>query len=196
MKKSLFVVGLLFASTNLLASDNDMFVGVEVGNTKANFKASVPSIGYSLSESDDARHQGIKLGKIFNSSRVALSIQGYNETDGVSVSSQAISADYFLVNGIFKPFIGLHLAHFSYEKSGLIALGYDSDKISASDTALGFQFGGLYSINKQIDFEAGYRITNLDATGSNSITASGTVYPVDFVVEDAKAWYVGLNYKF
>lgn len=197
MTKKSIIASIALASTSLFAT-NDMFVGVEVGNTEASFKASLS--GYSLNENYDAGHQAVKIGKFFkienHSFRTVATIFNYNSEDGSDVESWAVNIDYLIGDDKFKPFAGLHLANFDYEMSGLKALGYNNDSVSLSDTAIGFHFGGLYSIDEKFDFEAGYRITPISATDSNSVTDSGTVYPIDFKVEDAKAWYFGLNYKF
>ncbi len=183
-------------------NDNKKFIGIEVGKTEATFTGSVPSIGYSETFSDKGEHYGIKIGEFFKADgqnyRIGFSLQQYNTSDNADIFHTALSADYLnsLGDSAFQTFIGSHLAFFRYEKSGLKESGADVDTTSINKTAIGFQFGGLYNITKNHNLEIGYRITPMSASGSNSITYSGTTYPIKFVIEDVKAWYFGLSSKF
>lgn len=187
MKKSLILVILLLASTNAFAKDKAWLLGIEAGSTKMDVKASRG--GISASATTKGGHQAIKVGRYFgNNIRVYGSFYNFNEEDNVDVSAQSISADYLIGEESFKPFIGVNLTRFSYEESGLKKLGASKDSVKLSDTALGIQFGGLYSVNDNFDLEAGYKVVKTDA--------SDTLDGVKIEADGVEGWYGGVNYNF
>jgi len=61
-----------------------------------------------------------------------------------------------------------------------------------SDTALGIQFGGLYSVNDNFDLEAGYKVVKTDA--SDTVSIQGISVKVE--ADGTEGWYGGVNYNF
>ncbi len=133
-----------------------MYIGLDVGNTEADFTAKAPSVGYSESFEDDGGSQTLKVGKYLDeNSRVGLFYQNVN-ADGADVGILGVGYDYLIGKEPLKPFFGAILGYGSYDLEG-----YDVD---ISGLVYGIQAGLNYEININFSVEGGYRImkSNMD----------------------------------
>jgi len=181
MKK--IMLATLLAS-GLMAADSGFYVGADVGNTAADFKATAPSIGYSSSITDDGGSQTLKVGYYFDkNSRTSAFYQHLNVEDG-SGSFYGIGYDYLIGDNAFKPFIGAI--------AGYGSVNVDSVDVAIKGSFFGAQAGLNYSITDNFSAEAGYRY--MKANMDDTIVVSGR--NLTFELDTIKNWFIGANYKF
>ncbi|QFR43013.1 outer membrane protein [Sulfurimonas xiamenensis] len=179
MKK--IVLAVLLA-TGLMAADSGMYVGLDVGNTDYNIKAS--ALGISVEESYDDASYTFKAGYYIDAnSRVYASYQYIDVEDGDS-AFYGVGYDYLIGNGALKPFVGAFVGYGSAED--------DEGYVDMSGTVYGGQIGLNYAINENFSAEAGYRYmkSNMD----DNIVESDI--NVNIEIDEIKNWFVGVNYKF
>jgi len=182
MKKSLFLVGLLSAST--MFAETQFFVGAGFDRTDTDAKASSGAV--SISDSIKANGYKIKAGVIVDDNyRTSISYSGYSK-NGDDVKLGLLNFDYLIA--------------LPYEKTKLI-LGahagmskYDEDTNTVKDTAFsyGLQTGVLYDITSNVSFEVNLAYTRLNL--EDNVVISGV--PVKAELEDAMTMGFGINYKF
>lgn len=169
-------------ATGLMAADSGVYVGVDVGNTAYEIKAS--ALGVSETEKDDGGSQTLKVGHYFDAnSRVTAFYQNVN-TDGGDSYIYGAGYDYLIGDNALKPFAGV-LAGYGTAKS-------DDGSINMSGNFFGLQAGVNYAMNSNFSIEAGYRYlkSNIDQT----IVVLGT--DVKLEIDPIKNWFIGVNYKF
>ncbi len=176
------VLASLFTS-GLMAAESGMYVGMDVGNTAVDLKATVN--GTSETVEDDGGSQTLKVGYyVDKNNRIVASFQNVN-VDGGKARNYSIGYDYLIGNNAFKPFVG-------------VFAGYGSltvDSVSSLDIAggvLGAQMGLNYAISENFSAEVGYRY--MKSSMDDSISGPGGT--AAFEVDPIKNWFIGVNYKF
>ena len=112
MKK--IVLAVLLAS-GLMAADSGVYVGVDIGDTAYDFKAS--AMGISETDKGDGSSQTVKVGYYLDkNSRISAFLQNANATtekENLSVKTHiyGVGYDYLIGNNAFKPFVGAMLGH-------------------------------------------------------------------------------------
>ena len=185
MKKIIMCAALAVSllSTQALAKDSGLYVGIDAGSTTIDVKASVGSV--SASGDDSAGAQTFKVGYYFNENmRTSFYYQNIN-MDAGDASSYGVGFDYLIGSNDLKPFIGFIV--------GKSSISEDSNTIPEIEgTHYGAQIGLNYAMNNHFSFDLGYRYlkSNADATA--------VISNIDVLVETetVKNWYIGANYKF
>ncbi|MDD2652397.1 MAG: hypothetical protein PHX44_05020 [Sulfurimonas sp.] len=104
-------------ASGLMAADSGIYVGVDVGNTKFDMKASAS--GVSAEESDDGGSQTLKVGYYFDkNNRASICYQNVN-VDGGDSYHIGIGYDYLIGNDDFKPFVGAFVGYGSADDDEL-----------------------------------------------------------------------------
>ena len=168
------------------AQDDGYYIGLDFGNTKAEFTAKAGAI--SLSDDSDGGSQTLKVGKYLdNNSRVAIFYQNIN-ADEANAGVLGIGYDYLIGEEPLKPFVGAFLGYGSYDLDDSLY----GQTVDIAGMVYGIQAGVNYEINTNFSVEAGYRF--MKSSMGDSIVYSGT--NVDLEVDDIRNWFIGLNYKF
>jgi hypothetical protein len=179
MKK--IALAVLLAS-GLMAADNGVYVGADVGNTFIRSEASY--LGDTEKFSDDGFSQTLKLGYYLNkNSRVLAFYQNVN-TDGGDTFFYGAGYDYLIGNEAMKPFIGV-MAGYGSQKD-------DEGIADISGAIYGIQVGFNYAFNENFSAEGGFRYIK------SSMEDTATVYDEDIKVEinNITNIFFGVNYKF
>lgn len=180
MKK--IALAVLLAS-GLIAADSGNYIGIDIGNTKFDMKAS--ALGVSAEESDDGGSVTLKLGHYFDkNSRALICYQNVN-VDGGDSYHVGIGYDYLIGDNDIKPFVGGFVGYGSAEVD-------DIPELDISGVVFGAQVGVNYAINDNFSVEAGYRY--MKSNMEDSITVSGVDIKVE--IDPISNWFVGVNYKF
>ncbi|MDK9693674.1 MAG: porin family protein [Sulfurimonas sp.] len=180
MKK--IALAILLAS-GLIAADNGYYIGIDIGNTKFDMKASTS--GVSAEESDDGGSFTLKWGEYFDkNSRAVICYHNINVDDG-RTHYVSIGYDYLIGNYDLKPFIGGFVGYGSAEAD-------DLPELDIAGAVYGTQAGVNYTINANFSVEAGYRymMSNMQDT----ITVGGVTVKIE--IDPISNWFVGVNYKF
>ncbi len=185
MKKSIWMAALfaLLVGASATASDNGVYVGLDIGNTSLDITARADN-GAEATGDDDGGSQTIKLGYYIDKhTRAALFYQHINVSEDVDEMSLAGgNFDYLIGKYDFKPFIGVILGY-----------GYYKDSLTnLTGMVFGGEVGVNYSISKHFSAELGYRY--LRSSMEDKITIAGTV--VTLTIDPIKNWFLGVNYKF
>lgn len=192
MTKKISIALVAITALNVNVYAKDWFIGTDVGNSKMNYVVKGIS---SVKDNSDGNHIGITVGKYINDNvRIGASIYTYKEDKGVDVSNQEIGLDYLFGTSAFKPLIGIGIANFSFKESGFVAEGFNKDTIKLSGIGYGLKAGALYEINKNFDFEFGYKY--MKHSKKDKITYVPTSTEVSIESKNLSAWYVGLTYNF
>lgn len=185
MIKKLIISSLVLGifSSTLLAEDNGVYIGADIGNTSVDIKMSAD--GYdSENTSDDGGSQTLKVGYYFDSnSRAYLAYQNVNVEEGSS-GITTLGYDYLIGTEKFKPYIGAIVGYGS--------LTSDDDTVDITGMVYGAQLGANYAFTENISAEIGYRYLLTDM--SDTVDSYGT--NVNIEVENAGNYYLGINYKF
>lgn len=187
MKK--MVLALLLAS-GLMAADKGVYLGVDFGNTKADFDLSIHDPNMSWSETDDGGSQTLKVGYYFNSyHRLCGFYQNINIEDGRGTTT-GIMYDYLIGDYDLKPFAGV-ITGFGKVKD-------DYFGFNITGAFAGAQLGLNYTFNDHISIEAGYRYmkTNMNDTVAVYVIDLGQVRDLDIEIDTLKNWFIGANYRF
>ena len=192
IKKSLIVASLLLVSTSAIAVDTSkLYVGVGVTSGSGTLTAT----GNSTATLDyDSSSTPIKIGYMLkNDNRFEFSLESMDHkysagTD--TVSGWNMDWNFVYPNNkladVVTPFLTVGFGSYTYEDSGEL---FD-DGEDLNGFAFNYGFGGLYSINKNIELETSFKgkIINWEdiQAGSTTITSDST----------GTALYVGVNYKF
>lgn len=180
MKKIALTV--LLAS-GLIAADSGNYIGIDIGNTKFDMKAS--ALGVSAEESDDGGSVTLKLGHYFDkNSRAFISYQNIN-VDGGDAYHAGIGYDYLIGDNDIKPFIGGFIGYGSFEDDDLPSL-------DVAGVVYGAQAGVNYAVNENFSVEAGYRY--MKSNMEDIITVDGV--DVKLEIDPISNWFIGVNYKF
>ena len=206
MKKSLIVASLLLVGSSALVAadmDNSWFVGGEFGAQKMKFTdtATATLAGVTASESEtsklNATYEALKVGKYFEYGRVYGSLGKQNEKDDFSSYSLGLGYDYMFKNkSDFTPFLGVNASYTKgkIDDADLALMGMDKLK----GFNYGIEAGIVYAATKNIELEIGarYMKSNVDSSGSDSVTYAPTVVNAKIEADNVVQYYVGLNYKF
>lgn len=169
-------------TSGLMAADSGLYVGVDVGNTAFDMKAS--AIGISVEDKDDGGSQTLKVGYYLDkNSRISVFYHNINVSQGEG-STYGIGYDYLIGDNALKPFVGA-LAGYGSSKD-------DTGKLNISGNFFGAQAGVNYAINDNFSLEAGYRY--MKSNMNDTVTVSG--YNVKVEIDPIKNWFIGVNYKF
>lgn len=180
MKK--IALAVLLAS-GLMAADSGNYIGIDIGNTKFDMKASAN--GVSVEESDDGGSLTLKLGNYLDkNSRAYISYQNIN-VDGGDAYHFGIGYDYLIGDNDIKPFVGGYVGYGSAEVDGY-------SELDISGVVFGAQAGVNYAINDNFSVEAGYRY--MKSNMEDTITVSGV--DVKLEIDPISNWFAGINYKF
>lgn len=169
-------------TSGLMAADNGAYVGVDIGNTAFDMKAS--AMGISATDKADGGSQTLKIGSYLDkNSRVSAFVQHVN-TDGGKTYTYGVGYDYLIGESPLKPFVGA-------------ILGYGSSKADDGSTNLtgviyGAQAGLNYALNENFSVEAGYRY--MKSNMEDTIRVSGI--DVKLEIDPISNWFIGANYKF
>lgn len=169
-------------TSGLMAADHGMYVGLDLGNTTYDLKASVG--GISVTDSADDGAQTLTVGYYLDKNiRLSAFFQNINTSGGTS-RSYGIGYDYLIGDSALKPFVGPILGNASSKA--------DDARINLSGAVYGAQIGLDYAINNNFSIEAGYRYmkTNMNDT----VKVLGTDIKVE--VEETRNWFIGALYKF
>lgn len=170
-------------ASGLMAADSGNYIGIDIGNTKFDMKASVS--GVSAEESDDGGSVTLKLGHYFDkNSRALICYQNVN-VDGGDSYHVGIGYDYLIGDNDIKPFVGGFVGYGSAEVD-------DLPELDISGVVFGAQVGVNYAINDNFSVEAGYRY--MKSNMEDTITVSGV--DVKLEIDPISNWFVGVNYKF
>jgi len=181
MKKVVLAV-LLTGACAVLADDNGIYVGADIGNTAMDLKTTFN--GSESTVSDDGGSQTLKLGYYFdNNNRVSLFYQNIN-ADGANMSNSGVGYDYLIGEHDFKPFVGFMVGYGSYDVDDL--------PINIAGTTYGAQIGLNYTAYKGLSLEVGYRY--LKSNMEDTITGVGG--SATFEIDPLSNWFLGANYKF
>ncbi|MDD2905060.1 MAG: outer membrane beta-barrel protein [Sulfurimonas sp.] len=186
MKK--IVLAVLIGSA-LIAADNGLYVGVDIGSTGLDGKAKTTSTSGSYEDdiSENDASQTIKIGYYFNqNNRVTAFAQNINISGG-DARLYGINYDYLIGNHPLKPFVGALAGYGALE-------GDNGTNITGN--IIGAQVGINYAFNEHLSAEAGYRYMLSSMSGSYSETDFGVDYKTDVDIETAGNFFIGLNYKF
>ncbi|WP_295022410.1 outer membrane beta-barrel protein [Sulfurimonas sp.] len=179
MKK--IVLAALLAS-GLMAADSGVYVGVDLGNTAYDAKAS--AMGISATEKDDGGSQTLKVGYYFDkNNRASAFFQNVN-TSGGKTNIYGVGYDYLIGDNALKPFIGAILGHGSSKA--------DDNSVDLTGAVYGAQAGVNYSINENFSVEAGFRYMN--SKMQDTIVVSGVDVKIE--ADPITNWFIGANYKF
>jgi hypothetical protein len=194
IKKSLIAVGLLLVSTSATASD--YFVGVDY--LKMDMPESVTVDGESYEPTPHGKDNSINLKFGINNianGRVYLQT-GYlfdiidSDGDKVAYKSTSINYDYYipLDSNNIKPFVGAGLGYGKY---------YPCAELSKSDYDFNFKAGIIATLNKNAEFEVGYKVVNTKAKVEFTDTdEDDDEYTALWEIDSLKGIYIGFNYKF
>ena len=179
MKK--IALAVLLAS-GLMAADSGMYVGLDVGNTDYNLKAS--ALGVSAEESTDDTSYSFKVGYYLNENNRVFACYQYIDVADADVGFYGVGYDYLFGSSALKPFVGAFVGYGSAKD--------DEDYADMSGAVYGGQVGVNYAINENFSAEAGYRYmkSNMD----DNIVESGV--NVNIEIDEIKNFFVGVNYKF
>jgi opacity protein-like surface antigen len=182
-KKMKKIVLAAMLTSGLMAADNGAYIGLDVGNTEVELKATVNGSSAG-SVKDDGGSQTLKVGYyIDKNNRVAGFYQHVNAEDG-SVGMYGVGYDYLIGDNAFKPFIGAMLGYGSFK--------VDNTPVNISGAVFGIQAGLNYSFNENFSAEAGYRYMKSNMEDS----FSGIGGTANFEIDPIKNWFIGANYKF
>ena len=180
----------LLLASGLMASDDGVYLGADLGNTKADFKMFIHDPNINFSKKDDGGSQTLKVGYYFNSNnRIAAFYQNINIEDGNGDIS-GIGYDYLIGDHELKPFAGVMAGYGSMDDD---YFGFD-----ISGAFIGAQLGINYAFNDNISIEAGYRYmkTNMNDTVAVIVIDLGEIRDLDIEIDTLKNWFIGANYKF
>lgn len=180
MIKKIVLASLL--ASGLMAADSGVYVGVDLGNTAYDMKAS--AAGVSATEKDDGGSQTLKVGYYFDkNNRAGVFFQNVN-TSGGKTHFYGVGYDYLIGDNAFKPFVGAILGHASSKA--------DDNSVNLTGAVYGAQVGVNYSINESFSVEAGYRY--MKSKMEDTITVSGI--DIKLEADPVTNWFIGANYKF
>lgn len=169
-------------ASGLMAADSGVYVGVDLGKTAYDLKAS--AMGITLVEQDDEASQTFKVGYYLDkNSRASTFFQNVN-TDGGKTYTYGVGYDYLIGESPLKPFVGAILGYGSSKA--------DDGSIKLSGAIYGAQAGLNYALNENFSVEAGYRY--MKSNMNDTITVSGV--DVKLEADPIKNWFIGANYKF
>lgn len=168
----------------LVAGESGLYVGVDMGNTAFDMKAS--ALSASVKDKDDGGSQTVKGGYYFDrNSRLSAFFQNINVENG---EGQLYGAgyDYLIGDDPFKPFVGVLAGYGSFDD--------DAGEVSLSGYLYGAQAGVNYELNEDFSIEGGYRyiVSKVDGT----VRDIGTGINVTIEVDPVTNWFIGVNYKF
>ncbi len=191
MKK--IALAVLLAS-GLMAADNGMYVGFDLGKTKGEVKynVAVPAVSYyeSGKESDDGTSGTLKVGYYLNSNNRVYASVHVSNMDYTDTRNFGVGYDYLIGDNAFKPFVGLMMDYINNE------IGEDGVTIDVDGMYYGGQLGVNYAINNNFSLEAGYRYMKSNADYSLSKDFGGIVVTENVELDYMSNWFVGVNYKF
>ena len=169
-------------ATGLMAADSGVYVGVDLGNTTYDFKAS--AMGISATDKYDGGSQTLKVGYYLDkNSRASAFFQNIN-TDGEKTYTYGVGYDYLIGESPLKPFVGAIIGYGSSKA--------DDGSVKLAGAIYGAQAGLNYTVTENFSVEAGYRY--MKSNMEDTITISGI--DVKLEADPIKNWFIGANYKF
>jgi len=199
-KRILVTSSLLVMGTSAMALDVQGFLGVGAGISlnkiqgegKANYSSGETEKA-NFSETESSALAGIKGGVILGDShRLALN---YNPAfhSNATIHNILASYDYLIpvpANDRVKLFVGVHAGVAKFDGKD------DLSGIDATGFAYGAQFGYVYDITKNIEFEFGVMYTKHTADKEFSGKESWGSYKEKYELKHSISTLVGINYKF
>ncbi|MDD2886469.1 MAG: outer membrane beta-barrel protein [Aliarcobacter sp.] len=188
MKKTLVMASLVAASTSMMAMDLQYFLGAGAERANSNFRATDVGIDNKI----DIKDTSLKLSGgiiIDKTHRIYLSYSKFSDNNydyKIEQNNILGNYDYLIpINEQFRLYTGLHLGNtkVDIQENALY-------KISFSGLAYGAQFGAIYEITKNIEFEAGLAYTKYNVDRE----ADGSYFNIE--LEDSTSMFAGINYKF
>lgn len=181
MKK--IVVASLIA-TGLLASGNQDYVHLSVGNAKLTGTAS--ALGVPVDFDTDGTQYTLGLGHYLNDTGRVYGTYTYIDREAGVDKADAFSIGYDFLLPVdaktFSLYAGPVVGYTRYEEPGLDLSGFH----------YGAQIGGLIRITDNIEIDGGYRY--VFETGSQDVSILGVNVNVE--ADDVKMWYIGANFRF
>lgn len=138
------------AYADILESESDTFIGVEVGLTEVQ--------GEQPSDTSDDVSYGIRVGAQNEQWRTIIGFN-YYDSDEYNVEKILLSVDYFflkydeMANYMLQPYIGANVGYMNYEQ-GII---------DESGLLYGGQIGIVLNFMDKFDLDLGYRYSLSDA---------------------------------
>lgn len=180
MKK--IALAVLLAS-GLMAADNGVYVGLDIGKTDYSMEASAQ--GISEDTSVDFTSYTFKTGYYLDANNRVYASYQYIDIDETDAGIYSVGYDYLIgATNATKPFIGAFVGYGTIEDN---EMGMD-----LSGAVFGAQIGVKIALNDNFSLETGFRYmkTNMD----DSMNIYGV--DVDLEVDDVKNLFFGMNYKF
>ena len=185
MRKILYTLLVAFTmSTNVNATDYDVFIGLDAGLSSATF-----SDINGKYENNEITTYGAKAGVVNDTSRIYLSYQYMDAFEGSSnregafhaalINTEALTEPYVIFDSIEHTFfIGAHL--------GGINLDVDAPFATANEYGVlyGLQGGLLTTFGSTLDLELGYRYSFSEFSDDNT------------ELDKLQFFYAGLNLRF
>lgn len=171
--------------TGLMAGDEGLYIGMDIGDVKVNSTVTSGANTYKGYASDPA--YTFKGGYYLNENNRVYAFYQYVNPDTATASFSQYGAgyDYMIGSGTLKPFIGIFAGWVDSKVSN------SQDNFDISGNLVGVQAGISYAMNANLSVEGGYRYFDYsNADGLESIDN------VNVKADTTQNWYVGLNYKF
>ncbi len=197
MTKSLIVIGLLLTGTSLVANDaGKWFIGIGTFNgSGTNTYTTSAGVISEESETDyDASSIPLSIGFVGSTNnRLKFSSVSIDaDSDGEAETFSGFDIDYNFTFGTSNllPYIGVGLGIYTYEDTAQ----YFVENEDLKGVSVNFNFGLLYGITENLEFEAAYQRKSIkwqDSTYNDGYT------DIDVETEDViSGIYLGINLKF
>lgn len=151
--KNAVIVGLLVASTCLVAQEYKPFVGLELNSGKVEWKTSGRDSGSETG-------YGLRAGYIANDHRIYLGIGQSNADKGTiraaAVNLEGLTSPYKLSSWLdTRFFAGAHIGTTEYSDKYDLAYGVQGGVIFGLPANLGLEIGGRYSFSRADNVDHG-----------------------------------------
>jgi len=202
MKKSLYIAGLLLASSLYGAESTqteNFYVGIGFSNgTGTETNDWTGGLNTDTKVDYDSKAFPLSIGMITSKNdRVELSYTNadVDTNEGTSYDIVGIDLNYdFTLESLrvdqVLPYIGLGIGLYEFKDSGTIYNIQGNEDLQG--LALNLNLGLLYNLSKKIEFEAAYQYKNIQWEELESVNSSEKLK----VDEEIHSLYVGFNYKF
>jgi hypothetical protein len=155
---------------------------------------SLPEIkGIAFKEDENDTALKLRTGIILDKThRISLSYSKFGGKD-TDVNVILGNYDYLIpISNEFRLYTGLHLGNAEYKETNIDIIG----TAKMSGLAYGVQFGGIYDITKNIEFELGLAYTKYNVDKTINWVDTGVDVSGKFEIEDSTSMFAGINYKF
>lgn len=186
--KKLLALGVALAVSAPAFSNDGLFVGIGIGNTKLSYDYKDNYFGESGSDSESDTSFYIRGGKFFRDdirAYVDLTKVDYDGADQLSVTASVDKL--FPVAEQVDLYIGGSLGYISLDLE---------EASKESGVLYGAQAGALFKANKNIDVDFGFSYLLSTAEFKDSEEIMGTIYTNKVEFTDLMTFKVGVNYRF